>query len=109
MPTKLFTKKSDDDRRTFRYEMRLNAAENAAIKHAASVRKLAVADYCRRTALARRADLRYEMETVLRLTQVIQAIRAMHVDLVLRGIEPTAEGFRPVIVDACDAMLRIQK
>lgn len=109
MSSKLFAAKTDSERRSIRYEIRLNAAEETAIKHAAEIRKLSVAEYFRRTALGRRADVRYEMEIVLQLSQVVQSIREMHADLVLRDIAPTAEGFRPVIQDARAAMLRIEK
>lgn len=109
MPPKLFTKKADADKRTKRYPILLTPAEDEIISHAAAIRTLSVADYFRRCALGRRADIRYEVHIVLQLTRVVQAIRAMHADLVERGIEPTAEGFRPVIQEALDAMLRIQK
>ena len=109
MVSKLFKKIPDADRRSIRYEIRLNAAEEAAIKHAADIRKLSVAEYFRRAALGRRADVRYEMEIVLQLSLVVQSIREMHADLVVRGFAPTAEGFRPVIKEAIAAMLRIEK
>lgn len=109
MASKLFKKIPDADRRTIRYEIRLNAAEEVLIKHAADIRKLSVAEYFRRTALGRRADVRYDMEIVLRLVHVVQSVREMHADLVVHGIAPTAEGFRPVIEEALAAMLRIEK
>ena len=109
MKNKLFTKKSDADLRTFRCSVMLNADENVAIKHAADIRHLSVADYFRRTALGKRTDVDYEMEIVLRLSTIVQTIRDLHVDLVERGLEPTAEGFRPVIDEAIAAMLRIEK
>jgi len=109
MVAKLFKKIPDADRRSSRCEIRLNAAEEGAIKHAAEIRNLSVAEYIRRAALGRRADVRYDMEIVLQLSLVVQSIRAMHADLVVRGMAPTAEGFRPVIQDAREAMRRIEK
>jgi hypothetical protein len=87
----------------------LTQAENAQIQHAADIRELSKSVYMRRCALGRRADVRYEMEIVRQLSAVVQAIRAIHSDLLQRGIEPSAEGFRPIIQEARNAMLRIQK
>ena len=109
MKSKLNTKISDAERRSLRYEVRLNSAEDEAIKHSAAIRKLSVAEYMRRAALGRRADVRYEMDIVLQLSKIVKTIRDLHVDLVERGIELTAEGFRPVIDEAIAAMLRIEK
>lgn len=109
MKDKLFTQKSDAERRSFRSKVMLNAAEHAIIKHAAEIRNLSVSEYFRRSALGKRTDVRYEMEIVLQLIKIVQTIRDLHVDLVERGIEPTAEGFRPVIDEAIAAMLRIEK
>ena len=108
MASKLFTQKSVAERRTIRYPIMLNAVEDAAIKNSASIRKLSVAEFFRRAALGRRADVRYEVDIVLQLSSIVRTIRRMHVDLVERGIEPTAEGFRPVIEEAINAMLRIE-
>ncbi len=85
-------------RRDTRIEVRLNEKEAAAIRHAADIRMLTVSEYLRRTALARRADVRYEQEIVLRMSQEIQAIRALHADMKLRNRELEAEDFRPVII-----------
>ncbi len=109
MAAKLFKKLPDGERRTIRYRVWVNEAEDAAICHAAAIRKLPVADFFRRAALGRRADVRYEMEIVLVLSTLVQSIRALHADLVKHGIAPTAEGFRPLIAEAREAMRRIEK
>ncbi len=98
MRNKLFKKLPDEQRRDSRIKVRLNEKEAAAIRHAAEIRMLTVSEYLRRTALARRADVQYEMEIVSRLSQATMAIRELHADMNLRNRELEAEDFRPVII-----------
>lgn len=109
MSSKLFQKKLGADKRTIHYPILLTEKEDVAIRLAAAIRKISVAEYFRRTALGRRADVRYEMDIVLKLSEVVKTIRTLHADLERIGVEPAAEGFRQVILDARDAILRIQK
>ncbi|CAG0950743.1 hypothetical protein RHDC4_00059 [Rhodocyclaceae bacterium] len=109
MKRKLFKKVPDAERRTIPLKIMLNAAEDEAIKRAAEIRILDKSEYVRRAALGRRADVRYETEIVLALTKVTQSIRALHVDLMEKGIAPSAEAMRVIVKDARDAIRRIEK
>lgn len=107
--TKLFKKIPDDQLRSVRYEIRLTAKEAEAIQFSASIRQMSVAEFMRRAALGRRADVRYEVEIVIVLRDVVAAIRLLYAALVERGITPPKEAWGPLIDEACAAMRRITK
>lgn len=68
-----------------------------------------VSDFMRRAALGRKADVDYETEIVLALSDITRVIRGFHAALVERGITPPEDELRPVILEARAAILRISK
>lgn len=108
--SKLFQKIDDEKRRSIRYPILLTQKEAETIRFSAKARNLSVAEFIRRAALGRKADLRYETEIILELREVTQAIRRMHADLVERNMLPSEiEDWLPVIQHAIAATLRISK
>lgn len=106
---KLFQKKAEDEKRTKRVPLLLTEAEKEKIKRSASIRHLDASEFIRRAALGRKADVDYETEIVLVLSDVTRAIREFHSALVERGITPPESALLPVILDARAAMVRIAK
>lgn len=107
--SKLFKKLPDQEGRTIRCEIRLTEKESAIIGESAHIRNLSVADFIRRAALGRRADVHYETHIVLELRSVVQAIRSLHTDMLAHGYVPPENELKPVIKNALAAMLRISK
>ena len=107
--TKLFKKKDESERRSARYQINLNEAEVTEIRHLAKIRQMGVAEFMRRAALGRKADVDYETEIVLALIGITKAIRGLHKGMVEQGFPPPEELLLPVILDARAAMLRISK
>lgn len=107
--SKLFKTVPAEQRRSNRYEIRLTAKEAEAIQFSAKIRQMSVAEFMRRAALGRRADVRYEVEIVIVLRDVVAAIRLLYAALVERGITPPKEAWGPLIDEACAAMRRITK
>lgn len=70
---------------------------------------MTLSEFIRRAALGRRADVDYETEIVLALSDITRAIRGFHAAMVERGITPPEELLRPVILEARAAILRISK
>lgn len=106
---KLFEKKAESETRTFRYPVMLNAKELEAIKQAALVRNMSVAEFMRRAALGRKADVRYETQIILELRNVAQEIRNLHASYFAHEFQPPEDVLLPVIKEATAAMLRISK
>ena len=107
--TKLFEKKNPSDLRSVRRPILLTKEEDEKIRHSANIRNLSVAEFIRRAALGRKADVRYETEIVLQLSDVVRAIRAIHKAMVEHKIVPPEEIWGPVMDSAEAAMLRISK
>ena len=76
--TKLFKTKPAHEKRTIRYPILLTEKEAETIRHAAFIRNLSVADFIRRAALGRKADVKYETEIVLALCSLVNEIKDMH-------------------------------
>jgi uncharacterized protein (DUF1778 family) len=107
--TALFKKKKPEDLRGITLKVRVTKAECEKIKTAASIRQMDVAEYMRRTALGRKADVDYETEIVLALSEVTRSIRGLHAALVEHGIAPPESEWRPIMREAMAAMIRISK
>jgi len=107
--SKLFKKLPDAEKRTTRYEILLTPKEAESIRTFAKIRNLSVADFMRRAALGRRADVRYETETVLALREIVQAIRQLHTNFAAQEIPISKEQMGMLIDVALEAMLRISK
>lgn len=106
---KLFKKKDASERKTVLRRIRLTTKEDEEIKLAASIRQLCVSEYMRRTALGRKADIRYEVDTVLALSDLTRAIREIHAAYVAGGATPPEDEWRLIRSAAIAAMLRIDK
>ena len=107
--TKLFQKKDKADLKSVRIPIRVTEKEAEKIRHSASIRQMDVSEFIRRAALGRKADVRYETEIVLQLSDAVRAIRAIHKAMVERNIEPPEEIWSPVMDELVAAMLRISK
>lgn len=105
--TKLFTVKASADLRSVNCPIRLTQEEARTIRHSASIRNMSVAEFMRRAALARKADVNYETQIVLELSDIIRAIRAIHKQMVEMQIAPPEEIWSPLIDEAIDAILRV--
>lgn len=100
---------SDQERKDSSVLVRLNNTDLDTIKNSASIRNLSVSEFIRRAALGRKADVRYETEIVLQLSDVVRAIRAIHKAMVDHNLVPPEEIWGPVMDAAEAAMLRISK
>lgn len=109
MSRRIFKAKDANERRSLRKVFRVTEDESKQIKKAADDRQMDEGEFMRRAALGRRADVDHETEIVLALSEVTRAVRAIHADLIARGIAPPEEALLPLILDARAAMLRISK
>ena len=107
MKTKLFEKKNPSELHSVRRPILLTPQEDEKICHAAKSRNLSVAEFMRRAALGRRADVNYESEIIVQLSDVVRAIRAIHKAMVDMQIEPPEEMWEPVMDETMAAMLRL--
>ena len=107
--TKLFKKKTEHELKSVRYQIRLTAKDDEKIRHSAKIRQMDVSEFIRRAALGRKANVDYETEIVLALSDSTRAIRALHAAMVERGIPPPEDLLLPIIVGAGDAIMRISK
>jgi len=106
---KLFTPKDEAEKRSKRIVLRVTADEEAKIKKAAAVRQMDVAEYTRRAALGRKADVDHQTEFVLALSAITREVRALHASMVERGIAPPEKAMLPLILEARQAILRISE
>ncbi len=106
---KFFKAKEPSELRSVRYPILLTQAEAVEIRRLAKIRELSVADFMRRAALGRRADVDYETEIVLALNNSTRAIRAFHKAMVEQGIPPMEDLLLPIILRSGDAIERISK
>jgi len=104
-----FQSKPEDEKRTVRRPIRLTPKEDERIREAADIRQMDVAEFMRRAALGRKADVRYEGQVILELRMVVEAIRSFHKEYVGRGLEPPKEALEAIILHAIEAMKRIAK
>jgi hypothetical protein len=104
-----FQKKPDAEKRTVPTLIRWTEDEAQKVRHSASIRQMDVAEFIRRAALGRKADVDFETEIVLALSDITRSVRALHAAMVERGIAPPEADLLPLILDARAAMLRISK
>ena len=107
--TKLFKKKSPSELRSIRRPILLTIEEDEKIRHSAKIRNMCVAEFMRRAALGRKADVDYDTQIVLQLSDVVRSIRAIHKAMVDLKIEPPEGIWGPVMDEALNALLRIGK
>jgi uncharacterized protein (DUF1778 family) len=107
MATKLFKKADPTTHKNATVLVRMSQADREEIRHLANIRQMSVSEFIRRAALGRRADVDYETETILILSEVTKRMRALHAGMVDHGIVPNEDAMRVVIHAAKVAMLRI--
>lgn len=107
--TKLFKKKDPASVRSVRCPILLTEEEAAAIRKSASIRQMSVAEFIRRAALGRRADVDYNAKAVLVLSAITWQIRELHAGLVSHSISVQEDGLAELIIEARAAMIRITK
>ena len=104
-----FKKKDASERKTVRRIIRLTTKEDEEIKLAASIRQLSVSEYIRRTALGRKADIRYEVEIVLAISTLMRTLRELHAAYTEGGATIPLEEWRLIREAAIAAMIRAGK
>lgn len=109
MTYKLFTPKPGAERRTVSKLIKWTVDEMRAVEHSASIRQLNVAEFIRRAALGRRADVRYDTEIVLALRDTTRSIRELRAALLDKGFVPPDTAIQGLIDEAIAAMVRIDK
>lgn len=97
------------EKRSIRYEIMLTEVEANEIRNSAQIRNLSVADFMRRTALGRRADIRFDTQIVISLREVVQAIRRLHFTFTSEGQIIPEIALGQLIDEALAAMKRISK
>jgi len=102
-----FKKISEHDLRSISYRIHLTETEAETIRTSAGIRNLSVADFMRKAALGRRADVRYETQIVLSLWSVDRSLRALRAAMVERGINPPDSELRPVLKEIFKATAAI--
>jgi uncharacterized protein (DUF1778 family) len=107
--SKLFKKLPTGEKKTIRYEIRLSMKEDEEIRTSALIRNLSVAEFMRRAAQGRRADISIDTEIILCLRNVVQSVRQLHAAYAAQGISIPREELGMLIDEALAAMLRICK
>lgn len=102
-----FQKKPDAEKRSVQMLVRWTPDEAQKVRHSAGIRQMDVAEFIRRAALGRKADVDHETEAVLALGAITREVRALHAALVKLGITPPEEALLPVILEARQAILKI--
>jgi hypothetical protein len=108
----LFKKKEEHEKRSHARLIRFTGKELEQIQENASIRNLDFSEYMRRTALGRKADVRFDQKIVLTLSQLVQEIRSLYAISVENKtpLPPDVlESLRSLIIDSGDAILRISK
>ena len=106
---KLFKKLPASEKKTIRYEILLSVKDAESIRTSAHIRNLSVADFIRRCALGRRADVKFDTEIVLILRDVVQSIRQLNATFTSEKVIPPKHELGLLIDEALAAMLRISK
>ena len=108
--TKLFKTKPAHEKRIIRYPILLTEQEAETIRHAALIRNLSVADFIRRAALGRKADVKFETQIVLALCSLVNEIKNMHAGIA-KNMKLPAEfvEWRVVIRAAQEAIAKINE
>lgn len=106
---KLFKKVADAERRSLRIPVLVNHDEKERLFELAACRQLPVADYLRRAGLQRKAEIHFDVEVVLTLSELTRTLRELHTDMVTHNIEPPTDLMRQLLLEARSTMLRISK
>lgn len=106
----LFKPKPSAEKKSIRYPLLLNEEEAEKIRKSANDRQLSVAEFIRRAALGRRADVNHNVDLVLAILQLdrrINEISILHKAMIERGITPPVDDWRPVKNEIRKAVVRI--
>lgn len=108
----LFKKKEESKKYSRRKEIMLTEEQYQQIEYSAKIRNLDISEFMRRTALGRKADVKFDQKIVLTLHQLVMAIRDLYE--ISEGNKtpiPAAELelLRKLINDSGAAILRISK
>lgn len=104
-----FKKKDDSELRSVRKVFRVTYEEDQKIRTSASIRQMDESEFIRRAALGRKADVDYDTEIVLALSDITRAMRVMHSEMVDRGVAPPEDQMLSLILEARAAIQRVSK
>ena len=107
--TSFFKKVPDEIRKKKAILVRVTDDDLKTITDAAAIRQISVSEFMRAAALGRRADVRYDVEIVLVLSDVVRAIREVHKSMRELKIAPPVEVWTLIFDEAMAAMIRIGK
>ena len=107
MANTLFRPKPEQEKRKVQILVRCTQEEATQVRHGAAVRKMDVAEFVRRAALGRRADVDHQTEIVLALSSITREIRALHAAMVEHGVSPPEEALLPLILEARKAIMKV--
>lgn len=92
--SKLFEKADPAIQKDASVLVRMSQVDRDEIRHLANIRQMSVSDFMRRAALGRKADVDYETETILILSEVTKLMRLLHAELVDQGVAPLEDDMR---------------
>jgi len=104
-----FKKRSEEETKSVKTLIGWTPDEAAKVRAAAKHRSLPVAEFIRRAALGRRADVDFVTDIVLSVSDLTKAIRELHAAMIQQGITPPSDELLSLIVEGRAAMLRISK
>lgn len=110
--TKLFKTVPSEELKNDPILVRMTKQDAEAIRYSAKIRQMTTSEFIRRAALGRKANVDYETEIVLALSDITRAIRelkSLHLAMVEHGIPPPNDDWRMVIKEVEAAILRIAK
>ncbi|MGS0741460.1 plasmid mobilization protein [Glaciimonas sp. GG7] len=105
--TKLFHKKSDNEKRTEIIRFRTTSEEKLKIYQQAAIRSLEPSEYIRRTALHRRADVRIELDMILALNGAVRALKELHAAYLKSGLTPPLPSLQPILNSCENAIINL--
>lgn len=97
----------DTLRRTEILRVRVSKTEKASYEAQAALRKLDMSEYVRRCVDGRRADVRVEVDMILAVRQVANAIRGLHSEFVRQQIPPPEAELSQVLKEAVSTIISL--
>ena len=107
--SKLFKKKNPEEVRAKRVPILFTSKEFEKVERDREVRKLSVAEHCRRAILNKRSDIQFDVDIVLALSDCTRAIRELYAKYLEQGIPPPETELADALSNAKAAMLRVEK
>ena len=102
-----FKEKDPEKVKSKRIQIRVTESDEFLIQQAAMIRNLSVGEFCRRAALGRKADVKYDIQIVLTVLRVNQTLRDMYHKYLEVGLAPPEDLMAKMLLDGIDAMKRI--